>query len=75
MNIHLYNIHLSIQYSLLLLLFFIIIYYSQYNSPVKVDFEWNPYYDQEGTIASIDKPSVSSKDSCVQGKPRLHYNY
>ncbi|OUM66807.1 hypothetical protein PIROE2DRAFT_59155 [Piromyces sp. E2] len=47
----------------------------QVNSPVKVDFEWNPYYDQEGTIASIDKPSASSKDSCIQVWRPLIYTY
>ncbi len=42
---------------------------SQSNSPVKIDFEWNPHKDQEGTIASVDKPGINyTGDSCIQGK-------
>jgi len=43
--------------------------YSQSDQPIKVDFEWNPNKEQEGTIASVDKPGIKNmRDSCVQGK-------
>jgi len=40
-------------------------------SPIKVDFEWNPYKEQEGAIASVD----NTKDSCVQVWRPLVYTY
>jgi len=48
----------------------------QSNSPVKIDFEWNPHKDQEGTIASVDKSDMNNtKDSCVQVWRPLVYTY
>jgi WD40 repeat protein len=48
----------------------------QSNRPVKVDFEWNPHKEQEGTIASVDKPGINNiRDSCVQVWRPLVYTY